>query len=108
MVRLLSFPAIIPAERLRRGPLTLSLMMYECNHSGPVETDWAPHPYSKRELAMAYAPEISPTSAVNRLMVWIHHHGELYEELRKAGYQDRQRVFSSRQVQLIFHYLGTP
>ena len=28
-------------------------------------------PYSKRELAMAYAPEISPVSALNRLGGWV-------------------------------------
>lgn len=73
-----------------------------------VEEAWEVHPYSKRELAMAYAPEISPTSAVNRLKLWIHHHTELYEALLKSGYQDRQRLFNSRQVELIFRYLGKP
>ena len=29
--------------------------------------EWPVRPYSKRELAMAYAPEISPVSALNRL-----------------------------------------
>ena len=28
--------------------------------------EWPVRPYSKRELAMAYAPEISPVSALNR------------------------------------------
>ena len=29
--------------------------------------EWPVRPYSKRELAMAYAPDISPSSALNRL-----------------------------------------
>ena len=30
--------------------------------------EWPVRPYSKRELAMAYAPDISPCSALNRWM----------------------------------------
>ena len=33
--------------------------------------EWPVRPYSKRELAMAYAPEISPVSALNRLAEWM-------------------------------------
>ena len=29
--------------------------------------EWPVRPYSKRELAVAYAPDISPVSALNRL-----------------------------------------
>ena len=58
--------------------------------------EWPVRPYSKRELAMAYAPEISPVSALNRL------------ELGDTGYRPRQRVFTSLQVELIFRYLGRP
>ena len=82
--------------------------MQKRNEALTAETEWEAHPYSKRELAMAYAPEISPTSAVNRLKLWIRHNGELYEALLKTGYRDRQRLFSSRQVELIFEFLGKP
>ena len=58
--------------------------------------EWPVRPYSKRELAMAYAPEISPVSALNR------------RELGDTGYRPRQRVFTSLQVELIFRYLGRP
>lgn len=84
------------------------MSMQARNETSAEAGEWEVHPYSKRELAMAYAPEISPTSAVNRLKLWIHHHTELYEALLKSGYQDRQRLFNSRQVELIFHYLGKP
>ena len=60
--------------------------------------EWPVRPYSKRELAMAYAPEISPVSALNRLA----------RELGDTGYRPRQRVFTSLQVELIFRYLGRP
>ena len=60
--------------------------------------EWPVRPYSKRELAMAYAPEISPVSALDRLT----------RELGDTGYRPRQRVFTSLQVELIFRYLGRP
>lgn len=64
--------------------------------------------YSKSELAMAYAPDITPHGAVNRLMGWIHFNTELYEALQTVGYRDSQRLFTVRQVELIFRYLGEP
>ncbi|EJX08437.1 hypothetical protein EVA_03455 [gut metagenome] len=84
------------------------MKMQARNEGLTADEEWEVHPYSKRELAMAYAPEISPTSAVNRLKLWIHHHRALYEALQQSGYQDRQRLFNSRQVELIFQYLGKP
>ena len=69
---------------------------------------WPVRPYSKRELAMAYAPDISPSSALNRLAGWVRHHQKLSDELAETGYQNRQRIFSSPQVDLIFRYLGRP
>ena len=39
-------------------------------------------PYTKSELALAYAPDLSPLnhSALNRLMSWIKGNRKLYEE----------------------------
>ena len=56
-------------------------------------------PYSKRELAMAYAPEISPVSALNRLAEWMRYNDRLTRELGDTGYRSRQRVFTSLQVE---------
>lgn len=70
--------------------------------------EWPVRPYSKRELAMAYAPDISPCSALNRLAGWVRHHQKLSDELDETGYQNRQRIFTSLQVELIFSYLGRP
>lgn len=70
--------------------------------------EWPVRPYYKRELAIAYAPDISPVSALNRLAGWIQHHRVLSRELDETGYQIRQRIFTSLQVELIFRYLGRP
>lgn len=72
------------------------------------EEAWQIRPYSKCELARAYAPDIAPTSALNRLAQWIKLNRPLSEALRETGYQTRQHVFTSRQVELILHYLGRP
>ena len=82
-------------------------------------------PYSKSELARAYAPEITPQAALNRLAAWIKlnrplrealdqtgYYIKLNRPLREAldqtGYYPRQRLFTARQVALIFEYLGEP
>lgn len=67
-------------------------------------------PYTKSELAMAYAPDLSPTnhSALNRLMSWIKGNRKLLEKLQESGYRTNQHYFTSLQVRLIFEYLGEP
>ena len=47
-------------------------------------------------------------SALNRLAGWVRHHQKLSHELDETGYQNRQRIFTSLQVELIFRYLGRP
>ena len=34
---------------------------------------WPVKPYYKRDLAVAYAPDITPVAALNRLSSWVHH-----------------------------------
>lgn len=70
--------------------------------------EWPVRPYYKRDLATAYAPDISPVSALNRLAEWIRYNDNLLRELGDTGYRPRQRVFTSLQVELIFRYLGRP
>ena len=67
-------------------------------------------PYSKSELAQAYAPElgVGNNSALNRLSVWINRNPELLQALERSGYTKNQRLFTSYQVRLIFEYLGEP
>lgn len=64
--------------------------------------------YTKKELALAYAPCLSMSGALNRLASWINGNRELMTALLRSGYQTRQRVFTSYQVRLIFDYLGEP
>lgn len=65
-------------------------------------------PYGKSELARAYAPDITLQAALNRLAAWIRINLPLSEALRRTGYYNKQRVFTSRQVALIFEFLGEP
>ena len=69
---------------------------------------WPVRPYFKRELALAYAPNIAPTSALNRLSAWLKLNEELYMALKETGYFSRQKLLTSMQVELIFRYLGKP
>ncbi len=64
--------------------------------------------YYKSELAQAYAPDISPGAALNRLALWIKTNTQLTEALKQTNYRSTQRMFTSRQVGLIFEYLGEP
>lgn len=72
------------------------------------ENAWSVRPYYKRELAEAYAPDIAPVSALNRLARWIKLNSQLNDALLVTGYKSRQQVFTSMQVELIFKYLGRP
>ena len=64
--------------------------------------------YSKKELALSYAPNLSMSGALNRLATWISHNPPLMEALRDTGYTTNQRVLTCKQVGLIFEYLGEP
>ena len=72
------------------------------------EKEWRIRPYYKSELAEAYAPYLAPGSALNRLAHWIDTNTPLSEALAQTGYRRNQRLFTSRQVALIFEYLGEP
>lgn len=65
-------------------------------------------PMSKSELAMAYAPNLTPQAAVNRLMDWISHNPALTQDLARTGYRKTQKLFTSLQVRTIVSYLGEP
>ena len=65
-------------------------------------------PYYKSELAKAYAPDICPGAALNRLATWIKTNKQLSAALRQTDYRTKQHMFTSRQVALIFEHLGEP
>ena len=80
-----------------------------CGHD--VDTaveEWPVRPYSKSELARAYAPEIGERSALNRLSRWLRGNVLLYQALLDTGYRCAQQIFNSKQVELIFEYIGRP
>ena len=64
--------------------------------------------YSKKELALRYFPDSTPRVAVNHLMALIHRNDMLRDELEKTGYKNSSKVFTPRQVQAIFEWLGAP
>ena len=64
--------------------------------------------YSKKELAIAYAPNISMVAALNRLALWLKTNRQLWEQLTQTGYRTTQRYFTPGQVKLIFEYIGEP
>ena len=72
------------------------------------QKEWRIRPYYKSELAQAYAPDICIGAALNRLVLWIKTNTQLTEALKQTNYQVTQRMFTSRQVALIFEYLGGP
>ena len=72
------------------------------------EMEYRIRPYYKNELAQAYAPHICQGAALNRLSTWIKTNKQLSEALRQTEYRSTQHMFTSRQVALIFEYLGEP
>lgn len=72
------------------------------------ENDFEITPMSKQELAQLYAPNLTPHSAVNRMMKWVEHHPKLAKELAANGYRKHTRLLTSLHVGLIVKYLGAP
>lgn len=64
-----------------------------CNHDTDVSVEeWPVRPYSKSELARAYAPEIGERSALNRLSRWLRGNVFLYQALLDTGYRSAQQI----------------
>ena len=63
---------------------------------------------TKKELALAYCPDIDYTAALKKLNQWIRTNTELSARLASTGYIATQRRFTPQQVKLLFHYLGEP
>ena len=64
--------------------------------------------YGWQELAILYAPDLTPESAVKRLGLWVRHNQKLCNELIDTGWKRGNRVLTPLQVQVILHYLGEP
>ena len=67
-----------------------------------------PRSLSFSELAQAYGPELSESAARKRLHEWLHFSPELMGRLQAAGYRERQRVLTPKQVKIIMEHLGEP
>lgn len=66
--------------------------------------------YTKFQIAVQYFPEQIDNSkvAVRHLVRWINKTSGLMPALLSTGYQRHQHHFTSRQVALIYEYLGEP
>jgi len=65
-------------------------------------------PTTKQELAKAYAPDLTPKAALNRLSKWITTCKPLMKALKRTGYSETQKKISGKQKWLIYRYLGVP
>jgi hypothetical protein len=61
-----------------------------------------------KELAMAYFPEQPPAAASRQLTAWIVRDEELLPILQSAGYLRGQRIYTPRQLEILFGHLGEP
>ena len=64
--------------------------------------------YTKRELAMLYFPNSSPKVATNHLAAWIRRTTDLRRQLSEAGYKPSAKMFTVRQLTIIYNFLGEP
>ena len=93
-----------PAEFLahpRRNPYICTMEKQEINTCKAIAQ-------SKTQLGLAYAPNLEPSSAVKRLVQWISYNPDLSAALAATGYRKTQKLFTARQVALIYQYLGEP
>lgn len=64
--------------------------------------------YGWQELAVCYAPNLTPESAGKRLSAWVKQNPSLTEALQQAGWRRGQKVLTPLQVQRVVEYLGEP
>ena len=64
--------------------------------------------YGKAEIAHLYNPTMSYVSALRTLRKWIERNKVLEKALNQSGYIPSQHSFTTKQVELIFNYLGMP
>lgn len=62
----------------------------------------------KRDIATAYAPELTTRAALNRLARWINACQPLKKALKRSGYKVQNRFFRKKDLRLIYRHLGTP
>lgn len=61
-----------------------------------------------QELAILYAPNLTPESAAKRLSYWVHWNPKLETALQEKGWRKGLRQLTPLQVRTIVEYLGEP
>lgn len=64
--------------------------------------------YGWQELAILYAPDLTPESAAKRLTAWVNVNPALPQALKVVGWRKGQRVLTPLQVRTIVDYIGEP
>lgn len=64
--------------------------------------------YGWQELAILYAPDLTPESAAKRLTAWVNVNPALPQALEAVGWRKGQRVLTPLQVKTIVDYIGEP
>lgn len=73
-----------------------------------MEVIFAVKTYGWQELAIQYAPELTPNSASKRLTRWVLLNKELYERLIALGWKKGLRILTPVQVEAIIGVFGEP
>lgn len=71
-------------------------------------TEYRQKTYGWKELAILYAPGLTPHSASKRLTRWVVINEALFRDLIRSGWIKGSRVVSPLQVGIIMKYLGEP
>lgn len=64
--------------------------------------------YGWKELAVLYAPEMSPGAASKRLTRWVREADRLRLTLVSHGWKERKKQLTPMQVEDIVRYFGEP
>lgn len=64
--------------------------------------------YGWQELAILYAPGLTPHSATKRLTKWVTINQDLYNRLKRVGWKAGSRLLTPIQVRVIVDILGEP
>ena len=64
--------------------------------------------YGKREVAMAYFPHATDTTARRNLARWIKGDPELLQRLTEAGYDPHRHSFTPAQMRILYEIWGAP
>lgn len=65
--------------------------------------------YNHSEIALLYFPDApNKKSAARKLSTWIRNDAKLREQLALVGYLIRQRIFTPKQVLVLYEFLGEP